>query len=136
MRRAIAALPQRQRTIVMAHYFGEKPLRALVAPLNVSPQRVSQLHLLALRQLHAELAATVDDDGKRMKDAAAPGPALDANALAIAPLAVRRRTSRTSTPSCTRRYRAIIRRGSATSCRCRRARAPSSPRCGRSWSAR
>jgi RNA polymerase sigma factor (sigma-70 family) len=56
MRRAIAALPQRQQSIVLAHYFGEQPLRALVGALNVSPQRVSQLHLLALRQLHAELA--------------------------------------------------------------------------------
>jgi len=60
MRRAIAALPQRQRSIVMAHYFGEQPLRALVGPLNVSPQRVSQLHLLALRQLHADLAANAE----------------------------------------------------------------------------
>ena len=58
MRRAIAALPQRQQRIVLAHYFGEQPLRALVGALNVSPQRVSQLHLLALRQLYAELAAT------------------------------------------------------------------------------
>jgi RNA polymerase sigma factor (sigma-70 family) len=58
MRRAIAALPQRQQSIVLAHYFGEQPLRALVGALNVSPQRVSQLHLLALRQLHAELATT------------------------------------------------------------------------------
>lgn len=57
MRRAIATLPQRQRSIVMAHYFGEQPLRAMVGPLNVSPQRVSQLHLLALRRLHAELSA-------------------------------------------------------------------------------
>ncbi|HEV2740993.1 MAG TPA: sigma-70 family RNA polymerase sigma factor [Candidatus Elarobacter sp.] len=60
MRRAIAALPQRQRSIVMAHYFGEQPLRAMVAPLNVSPQRVSQLHLLALRQLHAELTGSAE----------------------------------------------------------------------------
>jgi RNA polymerase sigma factor for flagellar operon FliA len=60
MRRAIAALPQRQRSIVMAHYFGEQPLRALVAPLSISPQRVSQLHLIALRRLRDELAATAD----------------------------------------------------------------------------
>jgi len=57
MRRAIAALPQRQRSIVIAHYFGEQPLRALVGTLNVSPQRVSQLHLIAIRRLRAELAA-------------------------------------------------------------------------------
>ncbi len=57
MRRAIAALPQRQRSIVVAHYFGDEPLRAMTGALHVSPQRVSQLHLLALRRLHAELAA-------------------------------------------------------------------------------
>ncbi|MDQ6941479.1 MAG: sigma-70 family RNA polymerase sigma factor [Candidatus Eremiobacteraeota bacterium] len=60
MRRAIAALPQRQRSIVMAHYFGEQPLRALVGALNVSPQRVSQLHLIALRRLRADLAASAE----------------------------------------------------------------------------
>ncbi|HWT06753.1 MAG TPA: sigma-70 family RNA polymerase sigma factor [Xanthomonadales bacterium] len=60
MRRAIAALPRRERSIVIAHYFGEQPLRALVGALDVSPQRVSQLHLLALRRPRAELAATVD----------------------------------------------------------------------------
>jgi len=57
MRRAVGALPNRQRRIVTAHYFGDQPLRALVAPLDVSPQRVSQLHLLALRRLRAELSA-------------------------------------------------------------------------------
>ena len=58
MRRAIASLPQRQRRIVVAHYFADQPLRALVAPLDVSPQRVSQLHQIALRKLRAELAAS------------------------------------------------------------------------------
>jgi RNA polymerase sigma factor for flagellar operon FliA len=60
MRRAIAALPPRERSIVVAHYFGEQPLRAMVRPMNVSPQRVSQLHLIALRRLHDELAATFE----------------------------------------------------------------------------
>jgi RNA polymerase sigma factor (sigma-70 family) len=60
MRRAIASLPRRQRSIVLAHYFAEQPLRAMVEPLNVSPQRVSQLHLLALRQLHADLSADIE----------------------------------------------------------------------------
>lgn len=58
LRRAIAALPRRQRSIVVAHYFAEQPLRAMVGVLNVSPQRVSQLHLLAIRQLRAELTAS------------------------------------------------------------------------------
>jgi RNA polymerase sigma factor (sigma-70 family) len=57
MRRAIATLPQRQRNIVISHYFGEQPLRAMVGALNVSPQRVSQLHLLAIQQLRADLTA-------------------------------------------------------------------------------
>ena len=56
VRRAIAALPDRQRTIVIAHYFEERPLRAIYAALRVSPQRVSQLLLLALRRLRAALA--------------------------------------------------------------------------------
>ncbi len=60
MRNAIGALPQRERRIVLAHYFGEEPLRALVGPLNVSPQRVSQLHLLALHRLRAQLTAPLD----------------------------------------------------------------------------
>jgi RNA polymerase sigma factor FliA len=55
LRGAIAALPQRQRQIVLAHYFYERPLRELVAPLRVSPQRVSQLHLLAVQRLRAAL---------------------------------------------------------------------------------
>jgi RNA polymerase sigma factor for flagellar operon FliA len=55
LRGAIAALPQRERQIVLAHYFCERPLRELVAPLRVSPQRVSQLHLLAVERLRAAL---------------------------------------------------------------------------------
>lgn len=60
MRRAIASLSQRQRKIVVAHYFADQPLRALVDPLDVSPQRVSQLHQIALRKLRAELAASAE----------------------------------------------------------------------------
>jgi RNA polymerase sigma factor (sigma-70 family) len=54
---AIAELPSRQRRIVLAHYFAERKLRELVAPLHISPQRVSQLHLLALKTLRATLSA-------------------------------------------------------------------------------
>ncbi len=52
---AIDALPPRQRAVVLAHYFGERRLRSLVAPLGVSPQRVSQLHLMAIDRLRADL---------------------------------------------------------------------------------
>jgi RNA polymerase sigma factor (sigma-70 family) len=55
--RAIAALPPRQRTIVLAHYFGERSLREIGARLAVSPQRVSQLHLSAIARLRRALAS-------------------------------------------------------------------------------
>lgn len=55
LRGAIAALPLRERQIVVAHYFSERPLRELVVPLRVSHQRVSQLHLLAVQRLRAAL---------------------------------------------------------------------------------
>ncbi|HEY0394208.1 MAG TPA: sigma-70 family RNA polymerase sigma factor [Candidatus Elarobacter sp.] len=53
---AIAELPQRQRTIVLAHYFADRKLRELVEPMQISPQRVSQLHLLALKRMRATIA--------------------------------------------------------------------------------
>jgi len=57
VRAAVAALPPRQRRIVEAHYFEERSLRSLHLGLAVSPQRVSQLHLLAVARLRAALAA-------------------------------------------------------------------------------
>jgi len=57
VRGAIAALPQRQRSIVVAHYFGQRSLRSLSSPMHISPQRVSQLHLLAMRRLRDALGA-------------------------------------------------------------------------------
>jgi RNA polymerase sigma factor for flagellar operon FliA len=56
VRSAIAALPSRQRELVDAHYFGERPLRALSVELGVSPQRVSQLHLAAIARIRRSLA--------------------------------------------------------------------------------
>lgn len=56
VRAAIAALPPRQRELVHAHYFGERPLRALSVELGVSPQRVSQLHLAAVARIRRSLA--------------------------------------------------------------------------------
>ena len=58
VRDALGALPPRQRRIVVAHYFGEHKLRELVEPMRISPQRVSQLHLLALKRLRTALAAS------------------------------------------------------------------------------
>jgi RNA polymerase sigma factor for flagellar operon FliA len=53
---AIATLPPRQRRIVLSHYFAERTLRDLVGPMQISPQRVSQLHLMALERLRKSLA--------------------------------------------------------------------------------
>jgi RNA polymerase sigma factor for flagellar operon FliA len=57
MRSAIAGLPPRQRTIVVAHYFERRSLRSLQQPFAVSPQRISQLHLAALARLRSSLGA-------------------------------------------------------------------------------
>ena len=53
--RAIDVLPPRQRSIVVAHYFYERSLRSLSASMQISPQRVSQLHLLAVKRLRTAL---------------------------------------------------------------------------------
>jgi RNA polymerase sigma factor for flagellar operon FliA len=55
VRAAVDALPERQRDLVQAHYFGERPLRALSLELGVSPQRVSQLHLAAIARIRRHL---------------------------------------------------------------------------------
>jgi RNA polymerase sigma factor for flagellar operon FliA len=55
---AVNALPSRQRAVVVAHYFAQRRLRSLVEPMCISPQRVSQLHLMAIERLRAELGRT------------------------------------------------------------------------------
>lgn len=56
IRAAVDALPPRQRDVVTAHYFGERPLRVISNQLRVSPQRVSQLHVAALERMRRTLA--------------------------------------------------------------------------------
>ena len=53
----IALLPERQRRIVALHYYCRTPLHTIGRELNVSPQRVSQLHLNALARLRTMLPA-------------------------------------------------------------------------------
>jgi RNA polymerase sigma factor for flagellar operon FliA len=53
----IALLPPRERRLVIAHYFAERSLRALSTDMNVSPQRVSQLHLIAIGRMRRGLTA-------------------------------------------------------------------------------
>jgi RNA polymerase sigma factor for flagellar operon FliA len=58
IRAAVVALPRRQRAVIIAHYFARRRLRELVEPMCISPQRVSQLHLMAIERLRAELGRT------------------------------------------------------------------------------
>jgi RNA polymerase sigma factor (sigma-70 family) len=55
LRGALAVLPQRQRALIVEHYFGEAPLRVLSDDMRVSPQRVSQLHVAAIERLRRTL---------------------------------------------------------------------------------
>jgi RNA polymerase sigma factor for flagellar operon FliA len=57
VREMIALLPPRERRLVIAHYFAQRSLRALSGDMNVSPQRVSQLHLIALDRMRRRLSA-------------------------------------------------------------------------------
>jgi RNA polymerase sigma factor (sigma-70 family) len=50
-------LPERQRDVVALHYYSRLSLHAIGRRMNVSPQRVSQLHLTALARLRTMLAA-------------------------------------------------------------------------------
>jgi RNA polymerase sigma factor FliA len=50
---AIALLPQRQRRVVLLHYYRKISLHAIGAQLKITPQRVSQIHLSALSKLRA-----------------------------------------------------------------------------------
>jgi RNA polymerase sigma factor for flagellar operon FliA len=48
---ALDLLAERERRVVMWHYYEATPLHAIGTRLGISPQRVSQLHLRALAQL-------------------------------------------------------------------------------------
>ena len=56
MNGALAALPVRERAVVEAHYFGERPLRELSDEMRVSPQRVSQLHMTAIERMRRTMS--------------------------------------------------------------------------------
>lgn len=55
IRAAVATLPHRQRKLIVDHYYDNHSLRTLSDQLGVSPQRASQLHLLAIGRLRREL---------------------------------------------------------------------------------
>jgi len=52
---AVDALPARQRQVVREHYYGAWSLREVGRRMNISPQRASQLHLVAMRKLRKAL---------------------------------------------------------------------------------
>ena len=54
---AVDALPLRQRQVIREHYFGEWSLREVGRRMRISPQRASQLHLVAMRKLRKSLDA-------------------------------------------------------------------------------
>jgi RNA polymerase sigma factor for flagellar operon FliA len=56
--RAIALLPERQRRVVLLHYYRNVSLHAISSGLQVTPQRVSQIHLRALSHLRTRMSAT------------------------------------------------------------------------------
>jgi RNA polymerase sigma factor for flagellar operon FliA len=55
LREALQLLPERQRRIVALHYDDDQSLHAISRRMNVSPQRISQLHLNALWRLRQAL---------------------------------------------------------------------------------
>lgn len=55
LREALALLPLRQRRIMLLHYYQQQSLHAISAQLNVTPQRISQLHVRALSKLRAAI---------------------------------------------------------------------------------
>jgi RNA polymerase sigma factor for flagellar operon FliA len=55
--RLLERLSPRQRAVLVEHYWNGNSLRAVSRRLDVSPQRISQLHLAALAKLRAQIAA-------------------------------------------------------------------------------
>ncbi|MGP6156374.1 MAG: sigma-70 family RNA polymerase sigma factor [Vulcanimicrobiaceae bacterium] len=55
LREAMTLLPERQRRILALHYHDDQSLHTISRRMNVSPQRVSQLHLDALWRLRQAL---------------------------------------------------------------------------------
>ena len=51
VRDSLRRLNERQRTLLVLHYFGDQSLHSISKRLNISPQRVSQLHIAAIAKL-------------------------------------------------------------------------------------
>jgi RNA polymerase sigma factor for flagellar operon FliA len=57
LRDAIDALPQRHRQVMALHYYGEVSMHAIARQMEISPQRVSQIHRSALKKLRRNVGA-------------------------------------------------------------------------------
>lgn len=57
LRALVDALPERQRQLVLAHYYGSASLRRIGEALNISSQRASQLHVSAITRLRKKISA-------------------------------------------------------------------------------
>jgi RNA polymerase sigma factor for flagellar operon FliA len=57
---SIDGLPQRQRDLLLEHYFGERSLRSIGRRLAISAQRASQLHVAAIAALKGSVRAAAD----------------------------------------------------------------------------
>jgi RNA polymerase sigma factor for flagellar operon FliA len=55
LRALVEDLPERQRRVMLAHYYHERSLRAIGRTFHISSQRASQIHLCALGQLRRRL---------------------------------------------------------------------------------
>ena len=94
VRRAINALPPRERKIVAMYYFGEATMKQIGGEIGVNESRVSQLHARALDRLKRLLAADVGvhetaNVAAQAKLSAVPAPRRMAKA-AIAPASANR----------------------------------------------
>jgi RNA polymerase sigma factor for flagellar operon FliA len=92
VRRALAALPARERRIIGLYYFAEATMKQIGDAIGVNESRVSQLHARAIQRLRRLLMTTTDIQLPRLV-AAKPKPRFKP-AKSTAPAAARRRVSR------------------------------------------
>lgn len=57
LRALVDALPERQRRIMLAHYYGSASLRSIGRSMRISSQRASQLHISAIARLRKSVDA-------------------------------------------------------------------------------
>lgn len=58
LRALVEALPERQRRLMLAHYYGSISLRSIGQAFQISSQRASQLHLSAIARLRKSVYAS------------------------------------------------------------------------------